>query len=129
MFSRWHEALAIFMGHGSELVFAGVFLYRSISGAAVIRQIERPLYAAIGFFFVFHNLRFSWQLSRDQIERGMYELGKGGHANDFVLLAEDYFRTDLAMISWFFFGCCFLPPVAALLLHRYIRHLKGVSEC
>ncbi len=123
--SRWHEALAIFMGHGNELVFAGIFLYRAISGAAVQRLVERPLYAALGWFFVLHNARFAWLLLTDKVERTMYEFGKGGHAHDFVLLAEDYLRCDLTVVAGFFLACCLLPPVAAFLLHRRICGSSG----
>ena len=49
-FAALHKILILFMGHGLELVFAGIFLYRALSGSAVINPLERPLYAIIGFF-------------------------------------------------------------------------------
>ena len=41
-FSPLRELLIVAMGHGSELLFAGVFLYRALSGSQILRSEERP---------------------------------------------------------------------------------------
>ncbi len=43
-FTSIHEIIGLFMGHGFELIFAAIFLYRAISGSAIILAVERPLY-------------------------------------------------------------------------------------
>ena len=57
-FTSWHEALILFMGHGTELVIAAIFIYRAVSGSKVVHAIERPMYGVIGFYIVFADMVF-----------------------------------------------------------------------
>lgn len=57
-----HTILTSAMGHGGELVFAGIFLYRALSGCQVLRRGERPLYAFLGLFMLLINIRLAWGL-------------------------------------------------------------------
>ncbi|PLY11700.1 MAG: hypothetical protein C0624_01505 [Desulfuromonas sp.] len=112
-FTRIHEVLNLFMGHGTELIIAGIFLYRGFSGFAVIHTVERPLYAFLGFFVLFSDLRFAWRLITDPVHRYLYEEAKGGgHWMDFSRIAEEYLRVDLSAVALFFLLCCLLPPLA-----------------
>ena len=65
--TRVHEIVITFMGHGMELTIAGVFLYRALSGSAVKVAIERPLYAFLGLFLVFGEMRFAWGLATSAV--------------------------------------------------------------
>lgn len=114
-----HEMLFVAMGHGFEIIFAGIFLYRGLSGYGCRYPIERPLYGMIGFFTVFYNLRFAWQLQFDQVQRQVYLYGKAGIDNDFVRLARDYFHTDLSVIAATFWWLMLLTPVFIFILYRY----------
>ncbi len=116
-----HFALTTFMGHGAELLMAGVFLYRALSGRSVEAPLERPLYAFAGFFLNINAALFAFALLSDKIERIMYEEGmlSGGMANDFSILATDIFRVDLAVPVYVFLACCALPLPCAYLLHRF----------
>ncbi len=117
-----HKPLMVFMGHGSELLFSGVFLYRAISGRSIEIPLERPLYAFAGFFLQLNAALFAFKLLRDPVERIMYEEGMatGGNANDFVIIAEEHFRQfGVSSIAGFFLALCALPPLCAFLLHRY----------
>jgi len=117
-----HEILQIGMGHGFELIFAIIFLYRGLSGYACRYSIERPLYAMLAFFTVFRGCNFSWRLIFDLDYRSLYEYGKGGLLdNDFVRLARDYFGTNLSSVAVCFLCFCILTPVFTVLLYRY-RH-------
>ncbi|MCY7392444.1 MAG: hypothetical protein LH647_13460, partial [Leptolyngbyaceae cyanobacterium CAN_BIN12] len=44
--------------------------------------------------------------------------------NDFVILATEYFQTDLAAIAQWFLVACLLAPVFAFLVLRYESWLK-----
>ena len=111
-FTPIHEVLNLFMGHGTELIIAGIFLYRGLSGFAVVHAVERPLYAFLGFFVLFSDLRFAWRLLTDPVHRYLYEEAKGGgHWMDFSRIAEQYLRVDLSVVAVFFLLCCFLPPL------------------
>jgi len=112
-FTRVHEVLNLFMGHGTELIIAGIFLYRGVSGFAVVHPAERPLYAFLGFFVLFSDLRFAWRLLTDPVHRYLYEEAKGGgHWMDFSRIAEEYWHVDLRVVALLFLFCCLLPPLA-----------------
>jgi len=112
-FTRAHEVLNLFMGHGTELVIAGIFLYRGFSGFAVVHPVERPLYAFLGFFVLFSDLRFAWRLLTDPVHRYLYEEAKGGgHWMDFSRIAEEYWHVDLTVVALLFLLCCLLPLLA-----------------
>jgi hypothetical protein len=121
-FTPLHQALITFMGHGSELVFAGIFLYRAISGSAIKHAVERPLYAMVGFFIVLSDMRFAWGLIHDAGARAAYEEAKGGgHWMDFSLLAERHLQMELATVAGLFWLACLIPPLAAWLVYSRKR--------
>ena len=119
-FTDIHKILNLFMGHGFELLFAGIFLYRAISGYGCRYSIERPLYGMLAFFTVFYDIRFAWQLIFEPSVRATYEEGIGGVLdNDFVILAGEYFRVDLSVVVAFFLALCVLTPLLTFLCFRY----------
>lgn len=119
-FTPIHEVISLFMGHGFELLFAGIFLYRAISGSAIIIAIERPLYAFLGLFIEFRDIRFAYQLMTSAAHQAEYEAAKGGgHWMDFSRIAEEYLQVDLSVVAGFFLLCCLLPPIVAFLAYRY----------
>jgi len=98
-----HEHLIGFMGHGAELVFAGLFFYRALSGSAVKIPLERPLYAFLAFFIVASDARFALGLVRSPLERQLYAEAKGGGDwMDFSLLARGL-GVELTTVAGLFF--------------------------
>lgn len=125
-FSDAHQVIILFMGHGTELAIAAIFIYRALSGAAVVHAAERPLYAAVGLFIVFHNLGFAYGLMTSVYEQALYEEAKGGgHWMDFSRIAEEYMHTKLSSVARFFLFCCFLPVPVGFLLFRYQEYLRN----
>ncbi len=113
-FTSIHDVIILFMGHGMELVFSGIFIYRALSGSSIVHSVERPLYAYIGAFIVLGDLLFSYRLFTDETTRDWYENAKGGgHIMDFSRIAEDYLNTDLTTVAAFFLVCCILTPFFA----------------
>jgi hypothetical protein len=122
-FSPLRELLIVAMGHGSELLFAGVFLYRALSGSQVLRSEERPLYAFIGLFIVLYDARFAHQLINSPGHREEYGDAKGGgHRMDFSLIANEHLHVRLEVVAALFLVACALPPLVAFLAHHYRRH-------
>ncbi|GAK60519.1 hypothetical protein U27_00416 [Candidatus Vecturithrix granuli] len=120
VFTPIHEVISLFMGHGFELIFAAIFLYRAISGSAVIIAVERPLYGFLGMFIEFRAIGFAYRLMTSQDYRADYEAAKGGgHWMDFSRIAEEYLRVDLSVVAGLFLICCLMPPVVAFLAYRY----------
>jgi hypothetical protein len=114
--------IVLYMGHGTTLIVAGVFLYRALDGWACIYPIERPLYAFLGFFMVLHEMALAHGLMTNPAARMLYREGKGGIAHDFVRISGSL-RTSLESVARFHLFWCVLVVVAAFLAHRYKGYL------
>jgi len=128
MVTGFDEPLTIAMGHGFELLFAGIFFYRALSGFACAHAAERPLYAFLGFLITLDNMRFAYRLIYSYEHRWMYENAKGGgHWMDFDRLAREFLRIDLSTIAYFFMLASVAPLVISLALyctrHRWVPAL------
>jgi hypothetical protein len=85
---------------------------------------ERPLYAFLGFFIVFTDLRFAHRLVNSAAYRADYGAAKGGgHWMDFSRIAREFFHVELSSVAAFFLALCILTPVAAFLIYRYKKYL------
>lgn len=118
-FSMIHEILFVAMGHGFELLFAIIFLYRALSGWGCRYALERPLYAMLGFFIVLFNMRFAWMLQFNDVFGELYQMGKGGIDHDLVRLARDFWHTDLTTVVGLYGFLVILTPVIPFLLYCY----------
>jgi hypothetical protein len=122
-----HDVLILFMGHGTELLIAAIFIYRALSSAAVVHDAERPLYGIIGFFIFFSDAAFGYRLYSSHFERHFYERAKGGgHWMDFSRIAEEYLHVPLESVAFFFLLCCLVTPVIGYLMFRYQEYLRGL---
>ena len=125
LFSPLREFLITAMGHGSELVFAGIFLHRALSGNQVLRSEERPLYAFLGLFMLVEDARFAYNLMSNEAYREAYGDAKGGgHWMDFDLIARDNLHWSLPSVAGLFLVACLLTPIATFLAHRYGDRLR-----
>jgi hypothetical protein len=123
-YTKIHYMLILFMGHGTELIIAGLFIYRALSGRSIVHSAERPLYALLGFFVVFFDLSFAYRLLGSASYRAVYGMAKGGEIEmDFIRIATDYLHTGLTAVVWFFFICCLLTPLLAFLAFRYEQYI------
>jgi hypothetical protein len=122
-----HEAVQIAAGHAAELVFAAIFLYRALSGAACRVGAERPAYAFAGFFLVFHALGFAVELATSPVARAEYVAAKGGLGMDFTRLAAEFLHVPLETVAAGFAATCLLPPFAAFLFHRYQQPVAAAA--
>lgn len=124
VFTSAHQVLILFMGHGFELIFAIIFFYRAISGSSVLIPAERPLYAFLGFFIVFIDIRFAYRLITSAVYRAEYGSAKGGgHWMDFSRIAEEFLNVNLSSVATFFLLLCILTPFASFLIFRYKAYL------
>jgi hypothetical protein len=127
-FTSIHSVLILFMGHGTELVIAGWFIYRSLSGRAVIHAAERPLYGIIGFFIVFSNISMAYKLLTNAYYREDYLSAKGGDMDmDFSVIANDYLHSDMTSVVIVFFICCLVCLVFSFLAFRYMEYLHSAA--
>ena len=121
-FSPLRELLIVAMGHGMELLIAGIFLYRALSGSQILRGEERPLYAFVGLYIILYDARFAYQLMSSQEHRDAYGDAKGGgHWMDFSRLADEHLHLRLESVAALFLLACALTPLAAFLVHHAQR--------
>ena len=127
-FSKYFEVTIYFMGHGGELLIAGIFFYRALSGRSIVEGIERPLYATIAFFLEARAFMFGINLLTDPVERTIYTEGLtvGGDTNDFVMISQDL-GCSLNTVIFFYLLLALLPPVIAFLIHL-LKHWNFISE-
>ncbi len=115
LFSPAHEGVILAMGHGAELGFAALFLYRAFTGRACHHAVERAAYAWIGFHIVIHDALFAHGLATSALAREIYGDAKGGgHWMDFSRLAGEFLQVPLAYVAATFLALCALPPLIAL---------------
>ncbi len=128
-FTRFHDLIILFMGHGTELIICTVFLYRAISGTSLVHELERPIYAFLGFFIQFYDLKFAFQLLTSREHQEDYADAKGGgHWMDFSRISDDFFQSRFLLVVLAFFLFCFLPPVLAFLIHRFRNLVFNFAE-
>ena len=126
-FTSAHQVVILFMGHGTELVFAGIFLYRALSGSSVVVSAERPLYAFLAFFIFYKDFRFAYDLMYSPVFRAEYAAAKGGgHWMDFSRIAREFFHVELSTVAGFFLFICVVTPVLTFLFFRYKPRLNKV---
>ncbi len=121
---RGEKVVIGFMGHGGELLFGLLFLYRGLTGRTVAHELERLAYAACGWFVVLNATIFAWGLTFSGFTRAWYARGHGGGIrNDFEILARDHFHVGIETVSGFYLLLCLLTPLAAFLAFRYQARL------
>jgi len=124
-FTRLSQLLVISMGHGLELLFIGIFLYRAITGWSCQQPGERSLYGILGFFILFYDLNFARQLLFDPVMRELYFMGKGEVLDhDFVRIAREFLQVNLSLVVVLFGLLCLLTPLATWGLYRYQNYWR-----
>lgn len=124
-----HQVLHIAAGHLAELVFAGIFLYRALSGVSCHGQAERAAYAAAGWFIVLFDIRFAGGLATSAEQRLLYEEAKGGGRwMDLSLLAEQHWNVELAGLALWHLALVFLTPALVCLVWRARFRLARFRE-
>ncbi len=113
-------------GHGFELLFAGIFLYRATTGTAIKTPAERPLYAACGFFLLFQMIAFAGRLVTNASARGDYRSAKGGAlAMDLDRIAHELLSVSLPSVAFLLLLAALAVPVLTWLWIRNEQTVFG----
>lgn len=133
--AEWRrEVLMAAAGHLAELILAGVFFYRALSGHGLRHPaIERPLASFAAFFVAMHSILFANRLRSDAEFLSWYREGKGGMLNDLESVALDlvihlgWAATIEAVAAWLL-AFSLVPFAIALFwhlerarVHRWLR--------
>lgn len=89
-FSRQHEALCAYMGHGGEIMIACFCMLRALTGLTERSHgaVERYLNMVFGFYVLGRNVFLSADLMTSDVGRMAYDMQKGGHVSgDFRTLS------------------------------------------
>lgn len=89
-FGPLHEVVQLSSGHVFELVVAGLFLERALSGGLTTSSSERLLYGVLGWYLIGRNLGLTLSLAISAGARTDYQQsGSFGTTNDYLRLAEE----------------------------------------
>jgi hypothetical protein len=128
MYNTRGERLAIALGgHGGEIVFGALFLYRGLTGWGCKMEAERPLYAFIAFMMLFNSLHLGFVLTGDSVEKAWYLQGKRGIDNDLVMGAL-YLGWTLEGVARALIAATLLAIPAAFVAASMRRQIGAVAE-
>ena len=103
------------MGHGFELIFAAIFVYRAASGWGCKVPLERPLYAFLGLWMMFFVVGYSYDLATDPYERLQYQTGKRGMESDLVVVGR-HLSMSLAAVARTLLALALLTPIVSAIV-------------
>jgi len=134
--SEWRREVVISsMGHGGELILAGVLLYMALAGVGWrMPEIERPLGAFAAFFVQIQTMHFAWQLRNDASFLDWYREGKGGAMmNDLEVIALDLkiwtgWALDIEQVAGWLLAFSLVPVGAALVLFVFRERVNGFAR-
>lgn len=77
-FTGFTEVLFLTMGHGAEVLWVILCVYRGLSGWGVVQAMERPLYIMLAVNTWIHGLVFGAKLMVSESFKASYGAAKGG---------------------------------------------------
>jgi hypothetical protein len=118
-FTSGKDFLFLLAGHGGELVFAILALWKALDGGFTDSKLERALYGTVGWFLVGKNVFLCFGLMTSASARAHYdENGSFGLTNDYLRLAHDSIGCSLEAVAALMLLASVLTVPAAILLWR-----------
>ncbi|MBL8859583.1 MAG: hypothetical protein JNL28_13835 [Planctomycetes bacterium] len=109
-FTHAKDFFHLVAGHGTELTFAALCLWKTLDGGFTSSRLERALYGTLGWFLLGRNVHLCLGLMRNASARAEYHSnGSFGFTNDYIRVAED-------VLSWRLESVALLMLLAALLV-------------
>jgi len=100
-FTRAGECLHLLAGHGAELAFATLCLWKALDGGFTDSRLERGLYGTVGWFLLGSNARLCLGLMLDASSRARYaENGSFGLTNDMLRVADEVLGSRLQSVAF-----------------------------
>jgi hypothetical protein len=125
-FTGARELLHLLAGHGAELLFAILCLWKTLDGGFTRSRVERGLYALVGWYLLGTNAWLCWGLVASGLARAEYRSsGSFGLTNDYVRVAEDVLGWRLPSVAGLMLVACALVLPAAFALWRLGRRLAS----
>lgn len=117
------EPLHLLAGHGAELAFAALCLWKTLDGGFTDSKLERALYGTVGWYLLGKNVFMCIGLMHSIEARAEYsENGSFGLTNDYIRVAEDVLAWRLESVALMMLVAGLLVlPVALFLWRATIR--------
>jgi hypothetical protein len=115
-FTSMREVVHLLAGHGAELLFATLCLWKTLDGGFTDSRSERVLYGTVGWMLLGRNLGLCWGLIRSATARSEYRAsGSFGLTNDYLRVAEllDW-RLPVVASGMLLVSCLVLPAALGL---------------
>jgi hypothetical protein len=120
------ELAHLLAGHGAELAFAALALFKALDGGFTDSKVERALYGTVGWFLLGKNVVLCWGLMRSAAARAAYhENGSFGFANDYIRVADDVLGWPLERVAGAMLVAALAVVPAALLGWRAVAAARA----
>lgn len=121
-FTPLRELAFLLAGHGGELAFATLCLWKSLDGGFTDSRAERLAYSVLGWFLAGKNLWLFVGLATSDESRAHYaDNGSFGLTNDLIRVAEEVLGWRLESVALLAVPCALAVLPAALALWRRSR--------
>jgi hypothetical protein len=128
-FTRAGECLHLLAGHGGELAFATLALWKTLDGGFTESRLERGLYGTVGWYLVGKNVILCGGLLFSSASRDAYaENGSFGLTNDMIRVAEDVLGWRLQSVALLVLLAALGVLPAALGLWRVSSRLRAREQ-
>ena len=88
-----------FSGHLGELLVAGIFLWRAITGMSTGGEIDRAAYGAMGWYLIIHNVYLCFGIAYiPSVSTWYSNNGSYGLVNDYIRAAESM-EVDIKVVA------------------------------
>jgi hypothetical protein len=99
-FTGAKDLLHLLAGHGGELVFATLCLWKALDGGFTSSRLERALYSTLGWYLVGKNAWLCFGLATNAGARATYnENGSFGFTNDYLRVANEVLGWRLETVA------------------------------
>ena len=128
-FTRAGECLHLLAGHGGELAFATLALWKALDGGFTESRVERGLYGTVGWHLLGKNVILCGGLLFSSSSREAYaENGSFGLTNDMIRVAEDVLGWRLQSVALLVLVASLGVVPAALALWRVSSRLRAEAQ-
>jgi len=118
-FTGAKEIAFLLCGHGGELAFATLALWKALDGGFTSSKLERGLYGTVGWYLVGKNVFLCVGLITSSSARAHYAAnGSFGLTNDYIRAAEDVLGWRLESVAMLMLVASLATIPAAILLWR-----------
>jgi hypothetical protein len=125
-FTGAKDLLHLLAGHGGELVFATLCLWKALDGGFTASRLERALYGTVGWYLVGKNVFLCFGLMTSADARATYhENGSFGFTNDFLRVAHEVVGCQLQTVAFLMLVASLAVVPAAIVLWRLLRTDAG----